>query len=384
MSKQAGQQLLAQAIRVGENLPVSVYADNGMLLLGRGHYVLTEAQRARLLAHSENAPAQQGAEAAIAGRAPANDAPRTLNPFEELLHLARRLNTLLAHPLATSGFEEKVRALASDIERLARRAPDAMIASLLLAPIVRYASMHSVHVALLAALIAQRLPLDSAEREALLCAALTMNIAVPGLMDTLHGQQAPLTPPQREEIDAHPLLGSAILRESGVADARWHTLVQQHHERQDGTGYPLGQGAGALDALVPLLQLCDVVAAKLTPRSYRCAQLPQLALRQVFSANTGQDSARFVALMVKELGIYPPGSFVRLANGEIGVVLARRDKATEPFVAALRKENGPPYGDPLLRETRQASFAVSCAVAPQAAGVRTAYLSTLWRTTLPA
>ena len=49
MSKQAGQQLLAQAIRVGENLPVSVYADNGMLLLGRGHYVLTEAQRLRLL-----------------------------------------------------------------------------------------------------------------------------------------------------------------------------------------------------------------------------------------------------------------------------------------------------------------------------------------------
>jgi hypothetical protein len=68
--------------------------------------------------------------------------------------------------------------------------------------------------------------------------------------------------------------------------------------------------------------------------------------------------AAFTTMLIRELGIYPPGSFVKLANDEIAVVLARRDKPSEPQVAALRKADGPAYAEVLLRETSHAAYKI--------------------------
>ncbi|MGL6070708.1 HD-GYP domain-containing protein [Craterilacuibacter sp.] len=376
MEQTSGNKLLEAAVKVGAALPFNMYAQNGMLLLGRGHYVLTDEQRARLLQHVATpaagttlpvAPAQTRARA------------RDINPFEELLHAAQRLDGLQQQALQVPDFSGAVRKLAHDLTDLADFMPDAMIAALLLAPLIRYSATHSVHVAILLALISRRLDLSKSERHSLLCAALTMNIAIAPLMDTLHAQETPLLPAQRQQIDIHPVLGSAILRAAGVSDEHWHALVQSHHEQWDGSGYPLGLLRPDIPAQAHLIHLADLAAAKLTPRSYRQALLSQQALAQIFRDRETLLDAHYAALLVKELGIYPPGSFVRLVNGEIAVVVARRDKANEPYVAALRKEDQAPYAAPLLRETRLPQFAVCASVNAACAGVRTAYLAPLWR-----
>ena len=52
---------------------------------------------------------------------------------------------------------------------------------------------------------------------------------------------------------------------------------------------------------------------------------------------------------MRALGIQPPGSFVRLANGETGVVLRRGARANEPRVASLVNRDGAPMGVPAVR-----------------------------------
>jgi hypothetical protein len=68
--------------------------------------------------------------------------------------------------------------------------------------------------------------------------------------------------------------------------------------------------------------------------------------------------------------MYPPGSYVQLNNGEVGVVLARGQRANEPQVAALVGASGLPLNAPVLRDTANASRAVTGSVMPDAIRVR--------------
>ena len=70
------------------------------------------------------------------------------------------------------------------------------------------------------------------------------------------------------------------------------------------------------------------------------------------------------AALIKAVGLYPPGSLVRLANGEEGIVLKRGAIATDPLVAALIGKSGSPLTEPVPRDTRLASQAVVASLAP--------------------
>jgi HD-GYP domain-containing protein (c-di-GMP phosphodiesterase class II) len=160
-----------------------------------------------------------------------------------------------------------------------------------------------------------------------------MNIAMMDLQDHLFDQSLPLTPEQQENIQSHPILGSALLRQCGVEDETWHALVLYHHELRNGSGYPIGLGQNEIDPLAHWITLADICCAKLTGRSYRSSILPAKALAQMFRVDNGAYDPTQTAMLIKELSIYPPGSFVRLASYEIGVVVSRGKKGHEPRVA---------------------------------------------------
>jgi len=63
------------------------------------------------------------------------------------------------------------------------------------------------------------------------------------------------------------------------------------------------------------------------------------------------------AALIKAIGIYPPGSFVRLANGEVAVVVQRGANTAAPRVAVVLNRNGTPNADLTLRNTSRARLA---------------------------
>ncbi|WP_293764796.1 HD domain-containing phosphohydrolase [uncultured Aquitalea sp.] len=368
--------LKSSAIIIGQELAMNVYAKNGLLLLKRGHYVLTPDMKAKLVNMGYT---DQKIEAKPVEKPDLND-HKTQSLFDEVMFLHQRVRNLLHNALRLPQLEQRVRAIAADIITLSERNPDGLIAALLLLPFQEYSPAHAAHTASLLALLTGRLRLPAGHRETLLCAALTMNISKLELHNALFAQQEQPHNDQRELINAHPLLSSAILREAGIEDELWHTLVQSHHENWQGTGYPYGLPREQILPPAHLLHLADIVCAKLTPRRYRPAQLPAAALGNVFTRKDVDFDANFTAMLIRELGVYPPGSFVKLASNEIAVVLQRRPhRPSEPLVAALRKVDGPAYGQPLLRETFHAGYKITgpCTVAQ--AGVRISFLAGLWK-----
>lgn len=225
----------------------------------------------------------------------------------------------------------------------------------------QYSVTHAMLVAVVCDMAARKLPGWPAEwREPLRCAALTMNMAMTALQDTLALQTSPPNAHQRAQIDSHAERAAQSLQASGVDDALWIDAVSHHHDSPPG---PLSALPPARQ-LARLIQRADIFAARLSPRSKRAALSGAAAAKAAY-LDERQQADEAGAAIIKATGIYPPGSFVRLASGEVAVVLRRGPRANEPLVASVLSRASTPLGEPVLRNTRLAQHAVSAGVSPQ-------------------
>ncbi|OHX15166.1 hypothetical protein BI343_02070 [Chromobacterium amazonense] len=362
-------------VEVGKALPVDVYSDTGFLLLKRGHYVLSPDLKQKLV---QMGYAEAKADVRALDKPNLNDFSK-LSLFEDIAFLQVRVRNVLHRALTIPNLEARIMELTQTLIRMAENHHDALVASIFLVPFSEYSVAHSLHTAALLAILTRRVELPPRHREILICAALTMNISQVELQNELYDQRASLNERQRQAIRDHPLMSSAILREAGIDDQLWHTLVQTHHESWEGTGYPQGLSKEQILPPAHLLHLADITCAKLLPRRYRSALLPATALGQIFQRKDREFDLAFITLLIREIGIYPPGSFVRLASDEICVVTASGAQAREPMAAAIRRGDGPTYGEPLLRDTSKPGLRIVAPCHADEARVRVSFLARLWK-----
>jgi HD-GYP domain-containing protein (c-di-GMP phosphodiesterase class II) len=178
-------------------------------------------------------------------------------------------------------------------------------------------------------------------------------------------QTEALSSEQRLALHGHPEKSVRMLQSAGITDADWLSAVLRHHEQEDGGGYP--RGCTEVGELASLVRRADVYTSKLASRASRDALSADMAGRQMFMQDPGHP---MTAALVKEFGIYPPGSYVRLASGEMGVVVARGELITAPVVACLTDESGAPLRAPRRRDTRHGAHAILAVVGESSARVR--------------
>jgi HD-GYP domain-containing protein (c-di-GMP phosphodiesterase class II) len=198
-------------------------------------------------------------------------------------------------------------------------------------------------------------------------AALSMNLAMTALQDHLAASDTPLTPVMREQIRTHAQRSADLLQAAGLDDALWLQVVRAHHDGGDGA-LPLAALSDD-QRLARLLRRADILTAKISARRTRVPMSPVQAARE---ACLGQDGVpdEVGGALLRATGLYPPGSFVELANGERGIVVARGRRANLPWVASLVSPSGLALGEPALRDTADARHAVRAAVAAATVKVR--------------
>jgi HD-GYP domain-containing protein (c-di-GMP phosphodiesterase class II) len=185
-------------------------------------------------------------------------------------------------------------------------------------------------------------------------AALTMNTGMLEHHQRWHDSSTVLDQADRARMLAHPALSVQLLRAAGVNDEAWLDCVLHHHENEDGTGYPHGKVGAQIPLLSKLVALADRYCARVSERSYRPVMTANGALRDMLlEARTTLDT-NLVSLVIRELGIYPIGTYVRLINGETGVVARRGLQSTTPHVESVLGPRGAPLEVFLQRDTRNA------------------------------
>lgn len=284
--------------------------------------------------------------------------------------LLQGLSTALRSAGTQAGWLEAVQSSLAQARAVAQRAPHAPL-YLLIQHALHSCEQYSAHHAMLCALVCERVgqvlgwPTD--EIDSLVGAALTMNVAMTTLQDNLAKQRLPLTGDQRDRIQGHGLQGATLLAAAGLTDARWLKIVRLHHDAS-----LLDRPVKSLDTasrLARLLGTVDRFTAKISRRSSRPPMSPLAAARLACVGADGQPDELGAAIL-KALGMYPPGCYVQLANGEVGVVMARGHRANEPLVAVLLGASGLPLNAPVLRDCGSAARAVVGVVAVDSVKVR--------------
>lgn len=310
-------------------LPDSLYVRNRLTQSGDLEFWLTP---------TEKQPLQQIARSHFHDPQPVCPPQHEQDPFLALPWAYAQLQWLTTRLLDHDDSEQQLRALAGSLRRLANHAPEATLAAGLLLPYAHYAHAHAVHVALLVARLTQRLALPEAECESLVCAALTMNIAMVNLQQQLSHQAEALSSLQAKQLRLHPLASSAMLREVGIDDEIWHLAILEHHEQWNGKGYPFGLPRGKISPGAHLLHVADVAMARLHPRHYRRPQLPKSAMVQLFQQRDTLADAKLADCLIKEVGLYPPGSFVKLEQGDTAIVVQHGDDITTPLTVRFGRD----------------------------------------------
>jgi hypothetical protein len=351
-------------LRLGEPLPWNVRMAGGELLLSKGHLISEARQLEALLERGVYVDEEE----LQRHRVKVDDEGATGgDPFSVWGDMARKANLLLRNPALHGPFEGEVRQLAQRVQASAEDHPD--VGSFELAHLtgMDYPVRHSLHTAYLATLVGLRLGLGPDERRTAVCAGLTMNLSMLPLQAALCTQREPPTAAQREQIRQHPQRGAELLAQHGVQDKDWLDAVRQHHERDDGTGYP--EGRREVHPLARLIGRCDVYLAKFGSRASRAALSAPQAARDFFAQCGGQHDA-VTAAVIKESGLYPPGTYVKLASGELAVVVRRGPCATAPQVCSLADATGMAFTQPLVRDTSRLQHKVLAAVPAGSVRVR--------------
>lgn len=162
---------------------------------------------------------------------------------------------------------------------------------------------------------------------------LLQNIGMFLIPDHIIDKRGALTEEEISVIRKHPETGRDLLRPF-QADYPWLLKsVYQHHERENGQGYPLGIKGDDITEYAKIIGLCDSYEAMTHSRPHRKAFMQFDSMRQLIESREGPFSPQLLKEFLEELTIYPIGSYVRLNNTVIGRVIAtNRSQPLRPVI----------------------------------------------------
>ncbi|MGC4082719.1 MAG: HD-GYP domain-containing protein [Vicinamibacterales bacterium] len=144
-----------------------------------------------------------------------------------------------------------------------------------------YTAGHSERVSVLSVAIGRVLELPEQELEVLRLGALLHDIGKIGIPDDVLRKPGPLTDAEFEAIMEHPVVGARILR--SIPFLHPHIdIVELHHERPDGLGYPKGLQGDDIPLLARIVHVADAYDAITSARAYRQGRSSSEALRELW------------------------------------------------------------------------------------------------------
>ena len=159
-----------------------------------------------------------------------------------------------------------------------------------------YTSGHSERVSALSVEIGRAMRLPDEDVTVLRLGALLHDIGKIGVPDEILRKQGALTASEFELIRQHPVIGARILRTLPFLAAHL-PIVELHHERPDGQGYPYGLSGDAIPLTARIVHVADAFDAMTSARAYRPGRLPHEALAELRrGAGTDFDPASVEAL----------------------------------------------------------------------------------------
>ena len=144
-----------------------------------------------------------------------------------------------------------------------------------------YTYTHSVNVAAVGTLFGKYLGLEDKELRLICIGVLLHDIGKTRISTDIINKKGKLTKREFEEMKKHPELGVEVLEEGGITVNEERLIILQHHEDEDGGGYPYGLKKDEIHLYGKIVRIIDIYDAITTNRSYAGARRPFSALKEM-------------------------------------------------------------------------------------------------------
>lgn len=197
-----------------------------------------------------------------------------------------------------------------------------------------YAYEHSVDTAVISVLIAKKLSLAQDKLKQLVAGEFLHDIGKVCIDEKTANQPGKLSPEEYEKIKMHPVYGYEILKDVDKIEGVAAHISFQHHERQDGMGYPRGlRGSNKIDMgsltgelkfttsdklviLAEIAAIADFYDACISDRPYRTGLSPDLVYELIKAGSGWQFNKELVDCFLSVVPKYPVGYEIRVTSGE--------------------------------------------------------------------
>ncbi|WDV44466.1 HD-GYP domain-containing protein [Clostridiaceae bacterium M8S5] len=196
-----------------------------------------------------------------------------------------------------------------------------------------YTFKHSINVSILATMVGKWLKLSKKDIKQLFLAGLFHDIGKLKISTDIINKPSELNEKETNTIRRHPLYGYEILSNTvGISEDVLFGVLQ-HHEREDGSGYPNGLKGDKIHQFAKIIAVCDIFDAMTSERIYKEKVSPFKVAEQIANDSFGKLDAKISLVFLKNISNFYVGNTIKLNTGETGeIIYIYKTDPTRPVV----------------------------------------------------
>lgn len=218
--------------------------------------------------------------------------------------------------------------------------PDSMLWLSMIKNKDEYTAEHNLNVAILSIALGRAEGLLDTDLENLGICAMLHDVGKIKVPDSILNKEGNLDPDEFEVMKMHTVHGKKLLLgASDIPDAAVD-IALSHHEKLDGSGYPVGLTDSQIPYLVRIVAIADAYDAMTSGRIYSVAKPAAEALKLMLKDKETCFDTQLLNKFIECIGVYPIGSIAELNSGEAGIVLpATSNNRLKPLIMVARDQN---------------------------------------------
>ncbi|MGF1689571.1 HD-GYP domain-containing protein [Photobacterium japonica] len=222
---------------------------------------------------------------------------------------------------------------------------------------------HSLNVTIMSMMLARSCGLSQADIKAIALGAMFHDMGKLKVPTAILRKTTPLTEPELNYLKLHTKYSVDLANLTTDFPDSAKPILAQHHEMLDGSGYPKQLKGDEIDLKAQLVAVVNSYDNLCHPQDPAKARIPYSALSHLFKNRREQYNNDYLALLIRLLGVYPPGSVVQLSNQQLGLVISvNADNLLHPNV--LLYDPSVPSNEAPIIELGESNLRIEQAIAP--------------------
>ncbi|MEM8594757.1 MAG: HD-GYP domain-containing protein, partial [Pseudomonadota bacterium] len=212
-----------------------------------------------------------------------------------------------------------------------------------------YLYEHAISVSIWAVTLGRQLGLEYRDLRNLAIGALLLDIGKLRLNIQWLNLDKVFTEEEFNAIKRHVEFSVDMLKEKPGVNVDVVKMVAEHHERFNGSGYPLGKKGTEISLFARIAAIADSYDAITSKRNHQKPVAPAVAIKILYNLRNSSFQSELVEEFIQAVGIYPAGSLVELNTGEVAIVIAEhRSRRLRPEVMVLFDREKQPLDQPKI------------------------------------